>query len=99
MTPALLTYIPGMSRYGVLSADAKGGPHVLVTGASDSTIIVWLWEPSNADVPYRIAACLTVSAHLMVPNQITSSAAKPAELHEHHLTMRLTMLEWPLCHP
>ena len=67
----------------MLSADSAVGPSVLVTGASDSTIIVWLWEQGNLDHPYRIAARLTVGALSMLQTyaDLSFSAIKLAALH------------------
>ncbi len=47
-------------QHGVPSAESEGGPSVLVTGASDSTIIVWLWQHGHPAHSGRIAARLTV---------------------------------------
>ena len=41
-----------------------------MSGASDSTIIVWLWEQGNSDHPYRIAARLTVDALSLLQNHM-----------------------------
>ena len=41
--------------------EAEQHLHVLISGAADSTIIVWLWQPNSAPQPYHIAAHLKVS--------------------------------------
>ena len=54
---------------------------MLVTGASDSIIIVWLWDSGKADHSYRIAARLSVGPLCMLPTQVKSAATKLVALH------------------
>ena len=48
-----------MQRRSGVSAIA-GSPAALVSGAADSTIIVWLWFPDRPEKPWLVAAKLKV---------------------------------------